>query len=117
MLSSRCNRIDEVRRWFCRSCPGFRSKQDGTSTQWPSGLTVARTWNRSALAAWGGAIGQEFYDKGANVYFGPGVNVARVLNGGRSFEYLSGEDPYVPFLNERPELRGLRIRQYFALVL
>eukprot|EP01046_Picozoa_sp_COSAG06_P070474 COSAG06_NODE_19727_length_825_cov_0.815427_1_plen_69_part_10 len=27
--------------------------------------------------------------------FGPGVNVARIANGGRSFEYLSGEDPYL----------------------
>lgn len=36
-------------------------------------------------------MGNEFYGKGANVQFGPGVNVARVANGGRSFEYLSGE--------------------------
>ena len=66
---------------------GFRAVgHDGTSTQWPSGLTVARSWNRSLAGEWGKAIGREFHGKGANVYFGPGLNVARVLNGGRSFE-------------------------------
>jgi beta-glucosidase len=74
---------------------GFRAKADGTSTQWPSGLTVARSWNRTLLWEWGDAIGAEFHGKGANVYFGPGLNVARLLNGGRSFEYLSGEDPFL----------------------
>ena len=36
-------------------------------------------------------MGAEFAGKGANVLFGPGVNLARLPNGGRSFEYLSGE--------------------------
>jgi hypothetical protein len=36
-------------------------------------------------------MGKEFHDKGANVQFGPGVNIARLSNAGRSFEYLSGE--------------------------
>ena len=35
--------------------------------------------------------GEEWAAKGGNVQFGPAVNVARVANGGRSFEYLSGE--------------------------
>jgi beta-glucosidase len=34
---------------------GFRG-QHGTSTQWPSGLTVAHTWDPSAFLAWGTAM-------------------------------------------------------------
>lgn len=36
---------------------GFRGNP-GTSTCWPSGLTVAASWNRTALGAWGVAMGQ-----------------------------------------------------------
>lgn len=68
---------------------GFRGKS-GTSTQWPSGLTVAHSWDVELFAEWGQAMGREFYGKGANVQFGPGANVQRTANGGRSFEYSSG---------------------------
>jgi beta-glucosidase len=40
-------------------------------------------------------MGQEFHDKGAHVMLGPGMNVQRVQENGRGFEYLSGEDPVV----------------------
>lgn len=65
---------------------GFRGEA-GTSTQWPSGLTLARSWDPAAFLDWGTAMGQEFAGKGANVQFGPGANLARIPNGGRSFEY------------------------------
>ena len=83
---------------------GFRApkRAPGTSTQWPSGLTMAHTWNRSTMHAWGQALGLEFHNKGANVFFGPGLNVQRIANGGRSFEYLSGEDPSPLPLPQRP---------------
>ena len=45
---------------------GFRG-EPGTSTQWPSGLTVAHTWDPQAFLQWGTAMGKEFYGKGANV--------------------------------------------------
>ena len=67
----------------------------GTATQWPSGLTIAATWDRQLSAAWGAAMGAEFRRKGANCQLGPGLNLARVPRGGRNFEYMSGEDPYL----------------------
>jgi beta-glucosidase len=99
---------------------GFRS---GKTTCWPSGLTVATTWDMAAMRAWGAAMGGEFFGcgyklfippaspppnltpslfcrKGANVQLGPGVCVARVPNCGRNFEYLSGEVYYSPLLWE-----------------
>lgn len=87
---------------------GFRSSDDGTSTQWPSGLSLARSWDRALFLQCGTAMGAEFYGKGANVQFGPGVNVARVANGGRSFEYLSGEDPFLGYELVQPIVKGVQ---------
>eukprot|EP00040_Diaphanoeca_grandis_P016729 m.86681 g.86681 ORF g.86681 m.86681 type:complete len:826 (-) comp25989_c0_seq1:109-2586(-) len=89
---------------------GFRmsSGSPGTSTQWPSGLTVAHSWDKSLFLEWGQAMGKEFYGKGANVQFGPGANVARISNGGRSFEYLSGEDPMLGYTLIQPVVTGIQ---------
>lgn len=53
-------------------------------------------------------MGREFYGKGANVLFGPAVNVARIANGGRSFEYLSGEDPFLGYSLVQPLVVGIQ---------
>lgn len=45
---------------------------------------------------------------GANVQFGPAVNVQRVANGGRSFEYLSGEDPFLGYTLVQPIVKGIQ---------
>eukprot|EP00325_Prymnesiales_sp_UTEX-LB-985_P003516 CAMPEP_0174708412 /NCGR_PEP_ID=MMETSP1094-20130205/10676_1 /TAXON_ID=156173 /ORGANISM="Chrysochromulina brevifilum, Strain UTEX LB 985" /LENGTH=67 /DNA_ID=CAMNT_0015906967 /DNA_START=116 /DNA_END=316 /DNA_ORIENTATION=- len=61
---------------------GFRDPANkGTTTCWPSGLTVAATWDVDAATAWGRDIGAEFRMKGANVALGPGLNVARFPRG------------------------------------
>ena len=86
---------------------GFRGIP-GTSTCWPSGLTVAATWNTSALLLWGTSMGEEFVGKGANVQLGPGVCVARVPVNGRNFEYVSGEDPFLGYTLVQPLIRGIQ---------
>ena len=62
----------------------------------------------------GDAIGAEFWGKGANVYFGPGLNVARLANGGRNFEYLSGEDPYLGYTLVKPLVRSVQSHRVIA---
>jgi beta-glucosidase len=52
--------------------------------------------------------GKEFAGKGANVQFGPGLNLARLPNGGRSFEYSSGEDPHLGFVLIQPAITGIQ---------
>eukprot|EP00937_MAST-01D_sp_MAST-1D-sp2_P004548 g4548.t1 len=76
-------------------CNGLGKCPGGTSTQYPSGLTVAASWDPAAAYAWGAAMGKEFAGKGANVQLGPGMCLARVPRNGRNFEYMSGEDPYL----------------------
>jgi len=95
---------------------GFRApkRAPGTSTQWPSGLTMAHTWNRSTMHVWGQALGLEFHNKGANVFFGPGLNIQRIANGGRSFEYLSGEDPFLGNQLVQPVVIGVQSQKVIA---
>jgi len=77
---------------------GFRPTnphEEGTTTCWPSMLTLASTWDEEVVGRVASAIAREFRGKGSNVILGPGVNVHRTARGGRNFEYLSGEDPYL----------------------
>jgi len=86
---------------------GFRGGA-GTSTQWPSCITVAASFDPTLFYEWGVAMGKEFAGKGANVQLGPGVNVARVPVNGRNFEYLSGEDPFLGSANVRQIVKGIQ---------
>lgn len=88
---------------------GFRTyAKDGSTTQWPSGMTGAMSWDDGLMDSWGQAMGEEFRGKGANVFFGPAVNLHRVPQGGRNFEYLSGEDPYLGYRLVQPLVRGIQ---------
>ena len=60
--------------------------QQGTSTAFPSGLTIAATWDVAAARLWGETMGEEFRDKGSNVQLGPGLCVSRLPQNGRNFE-------------------------------
>ena len=96
---------------------GFRcDAHPGTTTQWPSALTVAAAWSRDAMRRWAEAMGDEFAGKGANVFLGPGVNVARVPRNGRNFEYQSGEDPHLGAALVTPFVSGMQSRGVVAVV-
>ena len=62
---------------MCDGPQGMRGPP-GTSTQWPSGLAMAATFDRAAMASWGQHMGAEFAAKGCTMQLGPGVCVARV---------------------------------------
>ena len=63
------------------------SNAHGNATCWPSGLTVAATFDERLAEQWGEAMGHEFWQKGVNVQLGPGLCVNRVPTCGRAFEY------------------------------
>ena len=86
---------------------GFRGPS-GTSTAWPSGLAIGATFDLTAARLWGEAQGREFALKGANVQLGPGLCLARTPNGGRAFEYMSGEDPYLGYTIVQPAVQGIQ---------
>eukprot|EP00043_Microstomoeca_roanoka_P013291 m.130236 g.130236 ORF g.130236 m.130236 type:complete len:782 (+) comp15716_c2_seq1:3-2348(+) len=94
---------------------GFRDDaHPGTTTCWPSGLTMAATWDVNAMRNWGSAMGQEFYNKGANIQLGPGLCLARVPVNGRNFEYLSGEDPFLGYTLVQPAIDGIQSQGVIA---
>eukprot|EP00754_Rhynchopus_humris_P030074 Rhum_TRINITY_DN15255_c1_g1::Rhum_TRINITY_DN15255_c1_g1_i1::g.146381::m.146381/K05349/bglX; beta-glucosidase len=94
---------------------GFRDNaRPGTSTAWPSGLTMAAAFDVEVASLWGTAMGKEFYQKGANVQLGPGLCVARVPRNGRNFEYLSGEDPFLGYTLVKPAIQGIQSQGVIA---
>ena len=61
-------------------------------TAFPSSLTAVASWDVALVAEYAQAQAVEQRGKGMHVMLGPGVNLARVPQGGRNFEYM-GEDP------------------------
>jgi len=80
----------------------------GTATKWPSSLNMGATFSPELTGEWGEAMGEEFWGKGTNIQEGPGVNICRVPRNGRTFEYLSGEDPVLGATLVVPEVLGIQ---------
>lgn len=84
----------------------YQKKLAGTTTQFPSLLAVAASFDVETSRRYAEAIAEEFVAKGSNVMLGPDIEVGRNPLSGRSFETLSGEDPVlgaqlvVPFVQE-----------------
>ena len=80
----------------------------GNSTQWPSTLNVAATFDPTLAHEFGVAMGEEWWGKGTNFLEGPGINVMRVPYNGRTFEYISGEDPVLGSMLVGPAIDGMQ---------
>lgn len=97
---------------------GFRATEttgkDGTTTAWPSALSIAATWDKDLMYEWASAMGDEFKQKGANVALLPGIGIARVPTAGRNFEYLCGEDPYLGSHLVQPVITGIQEKGIIA---
>lgn len=64
------------------------------SVAFPSTVCLAASWDRALTAEYARSIGEECRAGGIHVLLGPGVNMYRVSQNGRNFEYL-GEDPFL----------------------
>lgn len=64
------------------------------TTEFPSGTTVAATFNPDAAFKVGAALGEEVKDYGMDILLAPGANLVRNALCGRNHEYYS-EDPVV----------------------
>jgi len=101
------------------SADGYRENRFegiGTAIVWPSPLAAASTWDEALVEAQAAAIGREFRGKHANVILGPAVNVHRVARGGRNWELLSGEDPYLGARLARSYIQGVQSEGVMAVV-
>jgi len=73
---------------------GVRSSAENGrySTALPSDIAGAASWDTHAACEYGALIGRELRAQGYNMTLGGGVNIARELRNGRTYEY-QGEDP------------------------
>jgi beta-glucosidase len=66
----------------------------GPSTAYPATIGLAASWDGDLARQFGAAVGSDARARGVNIMLGPAVNINRVPQNGRNFEYLS-EDPYL----------------------
>jgi beta-glucosidase len=66
----------------------------GPSTAYPATAGLAATWDASLALDYGASLGRDARARGVGILLAPGVNIIRVPQNGRNFEYLS-EDPYL----------------------
>ncbi|CAM5999326.1 unnamed protein product, partial [Sphagnum balticum] len=66
----------------------------GKSTAYPCGSMLAATWDVDAAKEMGEALGRDSRARGVHILLGPGVDLYRVAQCGRNFEYF-GEDPFL----------------------
>ncbi|MGE5221721.1 MAG: glycoside hydrolase family 3 protein, partial [Omnitrophica WOR_2 bacterium] len=64
------------------------------TTCFPTGVSMAASWNTELIERVGSALGEETRAEGCNILLGPCVNIARTPIAGRNFEAYS-EDPYL----------------------
>lgn len=64
------------------------------TTSFPTGVSIASSWNPDNARRMGEAIAKECHYYGVNVLLGPAVNIKKNPRCGRNFEYYS-EDPYL----------------------
>lgn len=64
------------------------------SVSFPCPLALAATWNTVLAHDYAWSIGDESKAAGVSILLGPGMNIYRISQCGRNFEYF-GEDPYL----------------------
>src|ERR1700757_1003594 len=70
-------------------------RRNEPSIRFPSGLLLAATWRRDLARDQGISMGRDARARGYFSILGPGMDFYRVPMGGRNFEYMTGEDPYL----------------------
>ena len=94
---------------------GVANAQIGT-TSFPVGIAQGATWDPGLEERFGQALGAEAWQKGVNVWLGPGVNIGRVPMNGRNFEYVGGEDPILAGAIASAAIRGVQSQHVIATV-
>ncbi len=70
------------------------SNQLEKSVAFPAAIALASTWNPTLAYRYARSVGEECRAGGVAVLLGPGMNIYRLAQCGRNFEYF-GEDPYL----------------------
>ncbi len=81
----------------------------GPATYFPSGVSMAASWNPELIERVGVALAEETRAMGCDILLGPCVNIVRTPLAGRNFESYS-EDPYLAGRTGAAWVKGLQSR-------
>jgi beta-glucosidase len=87
----------------------------GPTTAYPAGVCLAAAFSPELANRFGIAIGRDARARGVHVWLGPGVNLSRIPQNGRNFEYL-GEDPFLASKTVVGIVRGVQSQGVVATV-
>lgn len=90
------------------------SRFSAKATMLPSAIGVAASFDPKVAEQVGNVIGAESRNLALHVVEGPGVNLARVLNLGRNFEYF-GEDPFLSGSMAVAEIKAIQSHGIIAM--
>ena len=83
-------------------------------TRYPAGQLLASTWSPDLAFEEGEAQGREGRARGVHRILGPAVNFYRTAFNGRSFEYMTGEDPFLGAVLIAAEVNGIQSQGVMA---
>lgn len=89
-------------------------RRNEPSIRFPSGLTLAATWNPDRAHDQGVSMGRDARARGYFAILGPGMDFYRVPMGGRNFEYMTGEDPFLGGQLNPSEIEGIQAQGVWA---
>jgi beta-glucosidase len=81
----------------------------GPTTCFPTGISMAASWNVDLMEQVGQALGEETRGMDCDIILGPCVNIVRYPLGGRNFESYS-EDPYLAGQTAVAYINGVQSR-------
>ena len=91
------------------------------SVRYPGGPVLAATWNPDRARDAGAGLGRDTRARGFFTILGPGMDFYRTPFGGRNFEYMTGEDPFLgsqlipKVIQEDPAARRMGVRKAFCV--
>ena len=86
----------------------------GPSTAYPAAPCLTASWNRKLARLEGQHIGIDARAKHVGILLGPGLNILRQPQNGRSMEYIGGEDPFLASQMVVPYIKGLQAEDVAA---
>ncbi len=86
----------------------------GPSTAYPAAPCLTSSWNRQLARLEGQHIGIDARAKHVGILLGPGMNILRQPQNGRSMEYIGGEDPFLAAQMVVPYIKGLQAEDVAA---
>jgi beta-glucosidase len=89
-------------------------RRNEPSIRFPAGLTLAATWNPARAHDQGVSMGRDARARGYFSILGPGMDFYRVPMGGRNFEYMTGEDPFLGGQLNPEEIKGIQAQGVWA---